>query len=57
MKTSKCKYCQGDIIFVTTEKGKLMPIDYEKQFINDVHYDRSVHTAHFATCKNYKKKK
>lgn len=49
IRTSKCRACGEEIIFMPTKAGKLIPVnadtyDYSKLF------DIKKHTSHFATC-------
>jgi hypothetical protein len=57
---NKCRGCGADIIWVTTDRGRTMPLDAkpEKRFVIDVFIDGKAHRAelvdtyisHFATC-------
>ena len=59
-----CKWCDQDIAFLITKKGKKMPVDAESLSEDDVavlEQGESVdfrwgdHISHFGTCVEYKK--
>ena len=60
MKTTKCKACQKEIVFLGTRSGKTMPVDVDslppvdKRSITEnipVEFDaKRGHISHFATC-------
>jgi hypothetical protein len=56
----KCKSCSADILWVTTESGKPMPLDFapERRFVIDSGVtpmkarQRNTYVSHFSTCKH-----
>ena len=63
MKVQKCKYCELEIVFLKTKKGKFMPVDYsslqnvEKRNLSEnipvIYNTEHGHISHFGTCPNY----
>ncbi len=49
MKTTKCRGCGQEIIFMPTKKGKSMPVDYST-YEGQTYFDPKKNTSHFATC-------
>ena len=52
----KCRYCNEEIKFLMTIKGKRMPVDIEGTEPNEDKYYPEKHTSHFKTCKSLNKK-
>jgi hypothetical protein len=58
MKTSKCKSCGAEIVWVKTASGALMPVDAKPKsmvIVTEAYMTGQVvmaHTSHFATCPN-----
>ena len=51
MKTTACRSCGAEIIFLKTEKGKLIPVDAETVTEGDELFDsKGGHVSHFSTC-------
>lgn len=50
MQTTKCRKCSKEIIFLLTEKGKRMPVDFVGVINSDEMYDKHKHISHFSTC-------
>lgn len=55
----KCKACKKEIIFLSTKKGKLIPVNYDslseddKKKINEgtiIMFNYKKHISHFADC-------
>jgi hypothetical protein len=53
----KCRGCGAAILFVRTEKGRFMPINYKLEFVNDINYNTINHRSHFADCPSKNKKR
>lgn len=55
----KCRSCNADVLWVVTEKGARMPLNFEpeKRFVLDSGSDpmvarvRNTYVSHFSTCK------
>jgi hypothetical protein len=52
---SRCKSCGKEIIFLKTDTGKLIPVDYDLSDAADEYFDGEKHTTHFSTCPDAKK--
>lgn len=55
---TKCRSCNAHIVMTNTDKGKMMPINYDESSMkNELPklYDKERHISHFATCPNAKK--
>lgn len=48
--STPCRACGKRITFLTTAKGKPIPVDAETVEPGDTTYTSSRHVAHFATC-------
>ena len=52
----QCKSCNAHVLWVTTDSGKKMPLDFEpeRRFVIDsatmVARQRNTYVSHFATC-------
>jgi hypothetical protein len=57
---SYCRSCGKPVLWVETENGRRMPLDYEpeQRFVLDAHTDpmtarmRRTYASHFSTCPN-----
>lgn len=49
-KASKCRGCGGEIVFLKTAAGRVMPADAETVEPGDEQFDHARHVSHFATC-------
>lgn len=47
-----CKACGQAIVFLTTSKGKQIPVNADSHNGSDHFFDRSRHVAHFSNCTN-----
>jgi len=47
---SECKACRTKIIYLLTEKNKLMPVDADTVDKDDQHFNYKKHKSHFVTC-------
>lgn len=55
-----CKGCDASIIFMTTETGKFIPVDYKPGLEMVETFDPKTMVSHFATCvraADFRKKK
>jgi hypothetical protein len=51
MKVTKCRSCPQSIVWMTTEKGKPMPVNAQTVRHGDLRYDISIgHISHWLTC-------
>ena len=50
MKTTTCKACGTEIVFLKTGNDKRIPVDATTVKEGDTEYDHKQHVAHFATC-------
>lgn len=48
-RTTKCRGCGKEIIFMPTKGGKFMPVDLET-YDGTTLFDSKRHVSHFATC-------
>lgn len=46
----ECKKCHTKIVFLLTKNNKFIPVDLKTTDPNDVAFDHTRHTSHFATC-------
>jgi len=51
MKVNICKKCGEKIVFIPTNKGKMMPVDFNKDIKDWSVFNKDVHMTHFASCK------
>ena len=63
-KIHPCKWCEQDIAFLITKKGKKMPVDADSLSEDDiaalgqgdqVDFRWGEHNSHFGSCEEYKK--
>jgi len=45
-----CRSCNKEIVFLKTDKGKLIPVDKETVDSIDEYFDGERHITHFRTC-------
>jgi hypothetical protein len=51
MKVTKCRSCPQAIVWLPTEKGKMMPVNAQTTRQGDRRYDPSIgHISHYASC-------
>jgi hypothetical protein len=50
MKTSECRSCGAEIVWIKTELGKWMPVDADTITEGDEVFDPGEHVSHFSTC-------
>lgn len=50
-----CRTCGANIIWVKTESGKNMPVDYDEEIKNETNFDSDRMQSHFSTCKDANK--
>lgn len=47
---SQCKSCKSKIIWVKTNGGKRMPVDWREDLEGDKIFDPKRHISHFSSC-------
>lgn len=50
MKTSRCRSCDAEIVWLKTATGKNMPVDASTVTEGDDKFNPEKHVSHFATC-------
>jgi len=56
IKTSKCRSCGAEIVWLKTDRGKNIPVDAEDVVDEQQEvFDPDTQTTHFATCPDAKK--
>ena len=45
-----CHGCNAKIVFMSTETGRLIPVDWKPELENVEEFDKDKMTTHFATC-------
>jgi hypothetical protein len=50
MKIEKCRSCSAEIVWLTTKKGKTIPVDRATVKDGDHDFEYARHISHFATC-------
>ena len=51
MKTTECRSCGAEIVFLKTQRGSHIPVDAETVTEGDELFDpKGSHASHFATC-------
>jgi len=62
MKKANCRSCKKEIVWVITEQGKNMPVDfhsYKSQLAKykdgKLLYDPNLHVSHFSSCSEAKR--
>lgn len=52
MNALDCRSCGARIVFLTTDRGKSIPVDIATVAEGETRFDHQKHRAHFATCPN-----
>lgn len=53
---AKCKKCNADIVFLKTNSGKLIPVNFSslsaKEILSnkEITFDHNIHITHFSDC-------
>ncbi len=50
----RCKSCGAEIVYLTTNKGNMIPVDAASVEQADEVFEYTKHISHFATCPNAK---
>ena len=51
---TQCRSCFEQIVFLKTNTGKIMPVNYTKDIKPDDFFDSKKHKSHFLNCPNAK---
>lgn len=47
-----CRSCGALVLWMKTEKGKNMPVDYDADIASETEFDHTRMESHFSTCPN-----
>ena len=50
-RVTRCRSCNARIIFLTTSRGRKMPVEADSVEPDDEEFDAGRHESHFARCK------